>query len=261
MQIFIPTYGRSQRQVTYTNLPPTVQKRTTLVVQHREMNLYPGYKIAVLPPAIQTIAETRQWIVFKHFPKVATSEKLLMLDDDLVFATRRKDDPNKFVDAAPADIQTMIRSIEHHLDEYALVGVLGREGANRNHEDLVCARMMRVLGYYVPTLVKNKISFTRQGATFTMEDFDVTLQLLRAGYSNRVLAAWCQNQGSSNDSGGCSAYRTLEVHNHNAELLAKAHPEFVKPVQKTTKTAWGGVTRTDVQVQWKKAYLSSGKTL
>jgi len=36
-------------------------------------------------------------------------------------------------------------------------------------------------------------------------------------------------------------------------LLAELHPGLVKVVTKETKGAWGGGTRTDVVVQWKKA--------
>jgi hypothetical protein len=31
------------------------------------------------------------------------------------------------------------------------------------------------------------------------------------------------------------------------------HPNIVSVVEKTTKTAWGGGTRMDVIIQWKKA--------
>jgi hypothetical protein len=41
--------------------------------------------------------------------------------------------------------------------------------------------------------------------------------------------------------------------------LQLLHPAFVKVVEKATKTSWGGETRTDVQVSWKKAYASAKK--
>ena len=105
--------------------------------------------------------------------------------------------------------------------------------------------------------------FMREGIKFThakyMSDFDVTLQLLRKGFPNLVLAHWCQNQGSSNAPGGCSATRTIESLREAAESLARRHTPFVKLVTKQTKTAWGGGERTDVQVAWKKAFKSSEK--
>lgn len=262
MQIFIPTYGRAARQVTWASLPAALRARTTLVVQARERQLYTAYPTAVLPDNVRTIAATREWIVFKHFPKVARGEKLVMLDDDLKFQTRRKDDPGKFLESTDKEKLALFAALERALDRYVHVGVVPREGGNRAVAgDMECTRMMRVLGYYVPTLQKLKVSFLRGGPQFTLEDFDMLLQLLRAGYKNLVLTAWCQGQGSSNEQGGCASYRTLELHNKNARLLAELHPDYVRTVQKTTKTAWGGATRTDVVVAWKKAYLSSGRTL
>lgn len=262
MEIFIPTYGRAAQQITYDNLPAKIRQQTKLVVQERERALYPVYPIVVLPDRIRTIAATREWITFEHFPTVAKSEKLLMLDDDLKFQTRRKDDPGKFLEATDTEKLAMFAAIEKEIGHYAAVGVVPREGGNRAVDgNMECTRAMRVLGYYVPTLQKLKCSFLRGGPKFTLEDFDMLLQLLRAGKKNLVLTAWCQGQGSSNTEGGCASYRTLELHNKNAARLATLHPEFVKLVQKTTSTAWGGATRTDVTVQWKKAYLSSGGVL
>lgn len=259
VNIFIPTCGRATRQVTWAGLPLALQRRTTLVVQHKERGLYDAYpNVKILPPEIHTIAATRQYIVFNLFPRVATSEKLIMLDDDLTFLVRRKDDPTKFLGASNAHKVALFNTIEEELSRYTHVGVIGREGGNRaTSGNLECTRMMRVLAYYQPTLVKHKCSFLRGGPNFTMEDFDMLLQLLRLGHKNLVLTAWGQGQGSSNATGGCATYRTLELHNINARKLAALHPEFVKCVEKTTKTAWGGATRTDVTVQWKKAYESS----
>ena len=119
----------------------------------------------------------------------------------------------------------------------------------------MCTRLLRMLAYHVPTYKALKVKFDR---IQFMEDFDVTLQLLRAGKPNRLLHAWCHDQVTSNAPGGCSTYRTLAKQGVAAHSLKKLHPEFVRVVEKTTKTAWGGATRTDVQIAWKKAYKSSG---
>jgi hypothetical protein len=87
-----------------------------------------------------------------------------------------------------------------------------------------------------------------------MEDFHVALSLLEAGYSNRIMNHYAHNQKGSGTAGGCSHFRTPELHAKNEHLLAALHPDVVKVVQKETKGAWGGGTRTDVNIQWKKAY-------
>ena len=91
------------------------------------------------------------------------------------------------------------------------------------------------------------------GRLEVMEDFDVALRLLRAGHDNVILNNWANNQAGSGKEGGCSHFRTPELHAACASKLASLHPGFVKVVQKTTKGAWGGGTRTDVNIAWKKA--------
>ena len=113
--------------------------------------------------------------------------------------------------------------------------------------------MMRVLGYNKKYLEREQITF---GRIPVMEDFDITLQLLRRGYPNMILNHWVHNQGGSDTTGGCSTFRTPELQEKAANMLKEFHPNFVKVVEKETKTSWGGKKRTDVTVYWKKAYKS-----
>lgn len=257
MQIFIPTYGRHDKQHTYNNLPKAIQQRTTLVVQKREAHLYLNFpSVYVLPPHIETITPTRQHILNAI---MANGGKFVMLDDDLRFDKRRMDERGKFYVATEKEILELFKRIEKSLDKYSHVGVLSREGGNREENATKeCTRMMRVLAYDASVLHNNKIKFDRLPL---QEDFDVTLQLLRKGYKNLVLCEWVNGQGSSGAKGGCSHFRTIELHNQNAIQLAELHKPFVKVVEKETKGAWGGQKRLDVMVQWKKAYLSSGKDI
>lgn len=257
MRIYIPTYGRADRQVTYEELPKKLQSQTTLVVQAREIAQYKKYKnLAILPQSIQTITPTRQWIAHMHHNIKRDGPYLVMLDDDLRFDKRRKDDRGKFLHAQPQQITELFNEIERYLKKgYAHVGVLAREGGNRVTEKVLEAtRMMRVLAYDVRVLRKEEVKFDRLPL---QEDFDVTLQLLRKGYPNAVLCDWVQGQGSSNAPGGCSTYRTLKMHEANCYRLAEYHKGFVTCVEKETKGAWNGAKRIDVIVQWKKAYESS----
>ena len=253
MKIFIPTYGRAEQQHTFNHLPKKIQERTTLVVQAREKHLYKAYpNVIALPPKIQTITPTRQYILRKL---MADGGKFVMLDDDLRFDHRRMDERGKFYVATDKQVIDMFKAIEKALDKYAHVGVLSREGGNRVLESTrECTRMMRVLAYNAKVLNDEKIKFDRLPL---QEDFDVTLQLLRKGYKNLVLCEWVNGQGTSGAKGGCSHFRTIEMHNENAVKLAELHAPFVKVVEKETKGAWGGQKRLDVHVQWKKAYDSA----
>ena len=59
MQILITTLGRADDQRTFRNLPDSLKKKTRLVVQHKERDLYPGYKTIVLPKNITMLSPTR----------------------------------------------------------------------------------------------------------------------------------------------------------------------------------------------------------
>ncbi len=251
MIIYIPTYGRVGKQVTLNNLPEPLRKKAVLVVYEEEASKFGAQPILVCPSEVRGIAAKRQFIVDKHDHK-RFGPQICMLDDDLRFYKRRMDDLTKFEPASDLEKIDMFTTISFQLLRYSHVGVMGREGANRVTEPFTfCTRMMRILAYDVAICRKHKIDFKRGG---NMCDFDATLQLLELGLANCVLAHWVQDQGSSNAPGGCSITRSLEVQSADARKLAEVHPKYVKLVEKTTKVAWGGATRLDVQVQWKKAY-------
>ena len=250
--ILICTYGRSTKQTTWDQLPEVVRERTTLVVQHRERHLYQEYPLLVLPPGIQTLPDTRQWLTNN-----LRGYKCIQLDDDLVFATRRADEPTKFRPSTGVEIEAMFEEMYHLLDTYAHVGVSGREGANRDiNAHRTVTRQMRIHGYRLDVLKKEKIT---QNTMPDVEDFHTTLQLLELGYPNILINWIVHNQEGSNTEGGCSEYRTLESHARDVEILREHHPSFVKVVTKKTKTAWGGGERKDVIIQWKKAYTEGMK--
>ncbi len=248
MQILIPTYGRKYRQTTWESLPPSIQKITKFVVQGSEFDEYwarTDYPVVVLPEWIKTVGPTRQWIIENFIGKV------LILDDDLVFGTRRKDEPNKFLASTPMDIEFMVAAIEKKLNEVPVVGVCPREGGNRktNPTD-TNTRIIRVTGLDTRVLHQHDVRYDRIPV---MEDFDMLLQMLKLGYENVCLNDWVHNQGGSGSKGGCSTYRTPQIQTEAANKLHELHKPFVTVVKKTTKTAWGGGERTDVVVQWKKA--------
>ena len=251
MILYIPTYGRTRQQVTLNTIPEIIRKRVVLVVYEEEAHAFPGQHIMVVPKDVKGIAAKRQFIMENH-DVALFGPHIVMLDDDLRFFTRRLDDPTKFEKSSDDDVIDMFNEIGTQLLEFGHVGILGREGGNRITEEFVYnTRMMRVLAYDTNLFRHLGIDFRRGG---NMCDFDVTLQYLRKGYPNCVCAKWVQDQGTSNAPGGCSITRTPEVQTADAQRLHDNHPQFVELVTKTTKTAWGGQGRTDVQVQWKRAF-------
>lgn len=260
MHIYIPTLARADKQITLANLTPRLLEKTTLVVNHNERVAYKGVserygvQLLVCPPTVTTIGDARQHIVDKHDVK-QLGPTILMLDDDLRFFSRRIDDKTKFLPVNSGTLETCMIVLGRLMVNYAHGGILAREGGNRMVTPLVTnTRLLRALAYNVEVMRKHRVRFDRQ---IVMEDFDVALQLLRLGYKSVALCSYVQDQGTSNAPGGCSTYRTLQRQAEGAKALHRHHPDFVKLVQKTTTTAWGGATRTDVIVSWKKAYQSS----
>ena len=155
----------------------------------------------------------------------------------------------------PDEYPALFGLLDVWLDDYAHVGVSAREGNNRVEKLAVeNTRYMRVLGYNL-----DKFDGVELGRVEVMEDFDINLQLLRQGKPSKVSYYYAQGQKSSNAAGGCSEWRTIDVHNAGAERLHSLHPEFVKVVEKETKTAWDGLARKDVNVQWKRAFASGAQ--
>lgn len=262
MKIYIPTRSRVNSQITWKNLTPRLRKKVVFVVNYDEHNTI-GHLIPIWPeqqlvckPKINTIGLVRQFIVDQHDVK-KDGAHIIMLDDDLSFFQRRLDDPTKFLPIGDAELDYCFQMVDRLLTTYANVGILAREGGNRQQSEIIeNTRLLRALAYNVPVLRKVRARFDR---LIVMEDFDVALQLLRAGHKTAAVGSWVQDQKGSNAPGGCSDYRTLERQAEGARGLAKLHAPFVKVVEKTTKTAWQGTTRLDVIVRWKDAYASSQK--
>lgn len=253
MIIYIPSLGRPTKQATLYSLPVEINYRVRLVVSAAEFGEYAarwqdkGVKILQCPA--HGIGRVRQWIIEQH-DVAAHGSHIVMMDDDLRFFVRAAD-PTKFLAARAVSIIRMLDDIDCELCDYPLVGVTAREGGNRIVKDIVDTRLLRLLAYNVEVMRKENIRFDRLPV---MEDFDAALQLLEKGYHNLLLHTYCHDQGTSNAPGGCSTYRNPSVQREGALGLRELHPLSVKVVEKITKTAWNGLPRTDVMVQWKRAY-------
>lgn len=262
--IYVRTYGRSSmdRQYTVKNLIKAGLE-FQLVVQDREYkeyrwaNQFEQITLFVLPPHIQRLNHTDQYLMEEHLRRLNGNEGVdhpvaILMDDDLTFAIRREDKPAQFKDAAPENIKAAVSDLHSKGFHFGLAGMAGREGANRNTGRYVhCARQMRCNAIDVRLFRSIGARFDRVDV---MEDFDVTLQFIEAGHPNCILNWIVQNQPGSANKGGVEHYRTPEVQRAAAEKLVSLHPPgVVKVVTKATKTSWGGGERTDVTIYWKKA--------
>lgn len=143
------------------------------------------------------------------------------------------------------------------LTEYPMVGISAREGNNyagTGPAPLIkeCTRSMRFYAFRTADFLS-----IDAGRMPEMADFDTALQFLRRGQKNAVLYYWAQHQPGTQAPGGCEAYRTHATHEAAAKKLAELHPDFVSLRTKTNKSGGEFGTRTEVTVQWRKAYESA----
>ena len=178
-----------------------------------------------------------------------------MLDDDLVFSTRKSADDWHLDPIHGDELGAEIKRLEEKLGpEFPHVGFGARQG-NHNQEAgwRTPSRMMYSLGYYLSIVVKE----CELGRIETREDMDITLQLLRKGYPNAVWQTAVNDQRKYDAPGGCTNERTVESSNADADKLVRLHPDYVSVVEKDYKAS---VPRKEVGCEWRKALEDGLKT-
>lgn len=285
-RILIPTRGRVDQQTTLRSLPPSLQIHTTLVAPKEEVKpLFERhgsqtFDVVAQPKTIGNIAEKRAWMMKwarDKWPRVA------MLDDDCYFFARceRKNRvwDNKKGYWVP-NLGHRLLSVEHAtpkkllqtftewnglIEKYGHAGLSSRNGNHIVEEEvLIVGRMMHAIGYDTEVFAK-KVS--TKNRVLVREDFDYTLQLLRAGHENAVIYHTCVSPGGYGAKGGCSDERTKELSNREAEKLVALHPGLVKlrngvvryrPKDTEFENSNEESDRLEVTVYWKKAFLRAG---
>ncbi len=257
MNIYIPTYGRVGKQITLAALPPSVCKRTWLVVRPEEKTKHDFPRVLVCP--IKGVPAARQHAC-DHARKLG-ERFAFFFDDDLHFAVRPANwcfETNEVSlrKAVPPDLAQGLDAVEGWLKHYPMVGFDARAGNNRCPERnirLAC-RVMRAFGVDVELMHKHSIRFDR----FPFwEDFHVGLSLLERGYLNANLLDYV-NDGVTNAEGGVSTYRNLDRMKECLGQFIREHP-CAKAVYKKTKwRGMEGVEVPDMMIFWKKAAQKSG---
>jgi hypothetical protein len=208
-------------------------------------------EIVVQPDANWTIAQKRKWIIEDCHRRGC--EKILMLDDDLVFSTRKSADATGL---RPIQGEELIPEFQRLADklgpEFPHVGFGPRQGNNRVESGWKTPdRMMYSLAYYLPIIVRD----CELGRIETREDMDLTLQLLRKGHPNAVWHTTVVDQRAYDAPGGATNERTIASSNADAYKLAAFHPGYVTIVARDYKAS---VPRKEVVCQWQKA-LEDGR--
>lgn len=266
MLLAVPSMARATTHMDRLflhKLPLEWQKRSVLFVPKAELMQYIAavpFNVAAIPDKVKGIIRTRRWIA--EYAKKNNHKKFVMCDDDLIFHTRINKDDWHLRKSTEKQLGGMFEWIEKSLDKYAQVGISSREGNNRvgigtvaglTHEN---TRLLRVYAYRTDLFLE-ACQPKKLPDTFTMDDFHVTLTLLRSGYSNCQTYWWANGQRYTQDVGGASEYRTYATHEASAKLLAEMHPGLVRLHQKADKSKFG--TRTEVIIAWKKAHAEGGQ--
>ena len=96
-KIYIPTYHRSEEQITYDNLPKEYQKKVVMVVQEQEKDLYNYDCDFLYVPNDIGIAKTREII-----SREAGKTRYSVFDDDVTFIRRNE----KYFERKRSDVNT-----------------------------------------------------------------------------------------------------------------------------------------------------------
>lgn len=274
-KIYIPTYRRVGRQLTYENLPSHWQEKTILVVcQDEYEELSKNYQCIVCPhqgntpegedPKNYGLSATRKWIA-----EQAGKIKYAVLDDDIYefVYTRRPSEPEShsmtntvfsmrgMKEGYENTFDEMMETLDKWLDEFVTVGleVTWNPPFDDDYKD--CWRQTTNHFFNGALLPIDELDFTTLKCA---QDYYLLLQLLTKGYKNRVSMRYRVRPDLTQAPGGVGEYRTLEVHNNAMKQLRDAFPEFVKLKEKVAKNGeWGGLTKLAANIQWKKAWKSS----
>jgi len=266
-RIYVPSRGRADDRllrgpsvqaphgtdVVYVVGPDEIAKYSVAILRN-------GLPARVVSCEHQPNISAVRWWIGLHAQKDGL-DRFVIMDDDVGLLVRKADDNWQLRGAEKDDVQQMLQWMWSELDRSQNVGISPREGNNRvgvgNSAELTQynTRAMRVQGFQTEAFLA-----CEHGRVRVMEDFDISLQILAAGGQIAVNYFWAQGQRMTNESGGCSEWRTHEIHEASARRLAELHPGIVTLRQKSNKTDKDGFgTRTEVTIQWKRAYLEGQK--
>jgi hypothetical protein len=250
MPVIIPTRGRPVNQITIKSFPVELRKRTTIVCPAEEVpiisKLDPLVDVISEPSYIRGIGDKRAWII-RNWHTLGYN-KILMVDDDLWFQTRKTPGSTKLTPISGMELIPEINLLEEKCGpEFPNVG-FGTRPFNNTQKDgwRSPGRTSAIIAHYLPITTTMELGRIRQ-----FEDTDLVLQLLRKGYPNAVYDSTVQDTKIFTD-GGCNTWRTAENYNEDLFKLARFHPDYVGVIPRSSSP------RHHTVIKWKLA-LKDGK--
>lgn len=260
MNLYIMTRGRVGKQYTLSRLPEKWKEKTWLVTPEGEKH---DFKSIWVPDWIDNYSKKFQWIL-DDFPdweesgwRLPKADKAVILDDDLVFSKKvERDGRTSMLSVTdPEEVSPLFDYMEELLEDTALVGVHPRQmGQNALPPYVHNGRIICMQGINRRLIGKVKVDQFP-----ILADVVLNCTLLGRGQGNKLITTHFQDHGPCQAPGGCSIYRTADMQKRAVSYLAERWPEFVKVVERRTKTDWlqneDGV-RYDYTCQWKRLFAA-----
>lgn len=269
-RFYMPSSHRADKLITLKQLPDWVKENMTLLISGNELAEYADI---IQKENLNVFFVPEDWLLADKDQWMFTQEEyrfVIRIEDDLTFFVR---DPetHKLSKATVEQVSEMFDEClkELQCEEWPLIGISSRGGNNFQEKDFVIGTRMHHI-WFVDTDVYKKLDINLVPfKEFVMDDFHVILSYLRNGYPNKVYFKYACDDRGSNAPGGASVYRTSSVQWKSACWLATQHPGYVTVKEKTTSTGWEGMeknslgqnVRTDVTIEWKKAYAAGQSKL
>jgi hypothetical protein len=236
MKIYIPTRGRPEQQRTAEALESAGIDATLVLSKDDEENYFTE-GVSCITVKASDIATKRQRIL-----ELSPKGKILMLDDDLTFYTRKPD--GNFVKADKRGIQRIIKWFSHALSDHAHAGLTDKfMGQSKRRGVQNHGRYNQALGY-------NTKLFPSPAPKFRVainEEHDMHLQLATRGLEPIINNEFSKDAKYYSE-GGCSTWRTKTVEAKAMKQFAALWPDLVK-LGPTEQSISGLAAR----VRWAKA--------
>ena len=259
-KIYIPTYNRPYKQITYDSLPQKWKEKSVLLTNETDTRILTGLGYpAELCEAQGSLARVRNWIQERATGKYA------VFDDDLnefCYTARPSERKRYRLVNTPINgprlepgfeeyFDTFMDTMSEHLDQVVACSAQTTWIPPFEEDYKEPFRMSGNHFYNADTFPKDLIDYEK---IHCAEDFYYVLTLLTNGYPVRVDQRWRVRPANTAEAGGCDTYRTIELHNESMLELQKMFPKYVTLKEKIAKVgAWGGVPKLAANIQWKKA--------
>ena len=239
-------------QKSFSNMTPTAQRITKIVVQNFEQHKYKDFPIIVLPENMNNcgITATRKFIW-----EQGKDKRYMVMDDDIVMKTRTPGEEKSKRTMTEEDWCYMFDTVSKWMDEgITWVGCRScLPPAGKEYiENSGTAEVFFFDGNQLPSADELDWSLS------TAEDISLSLQLLSKGYRNRIFDKFVFQSDFVGTQGGClDMGRNMAMINNNHAKLIEKFPEYV---------SWNGEkeirgeTMKKIKVMYKKAYNDSQKS-